>query len=104
MNELSMQDKRVRTIATQIDSCFANRSHGQGIVVKKNEFVEGITDRIIANKKIKKGAWNVLKSRERDLALITAHAKLGIYVKGVRKGLSSSMKGMARRTIQCPSI
>jgi len=36
------------------------------------------------------------KGRERDLALITAHAKLGIYVRGVRKGLSSPTKGMAR--------
>ena len=98
MNELSMQDKGVRTTATQIDSCFANRSHGQGIVVKKNEFVEGITDRIIASKKIKKGVWNFFKSRESDLALITAYAKLGIYVREVRKGLSSPIKGMAKRT------
>jgi hypothetical protein len=31
--------------------------------------------------------------------LIATHAKLGIDVRRVRKGLSSPMKGMARRTL-----
>jgi hypothetical protein len=43
MNELPTQDKGVRTSTTSIDRrsrCFANRSHGQRIVVKKDKLVK----------------------------------------------------------------
>ena len=40
-----------------------------------------------------------LKWGEGDLALITAHAKLGVDDGGAGKGLSLPMKGMAKRTL-----
>ena len=43
VNELAAQDIRIRTTTTLIDSmicCFANRSHGQRIVVVENELME----------------------------------------------------------------
>jgi len=102
MNELSTQDKGVRATTTPIDrrvSCFANRSHGQGIVVVEDALVKGRTDRIIASVEVEKITWDGLKFRKRDLALIAAHAKPRIDDRGVGKGFSSPMKGMARRTL-----
>jgi len=98
MNELSPQDKGVRATSTQIDGCFTDRSHGQRIVVEENVIVKGITDRIIASEEIEEVVWNAMKGRKRDFALITTHAKLQIVESGVRKGFSSPMKGMAKRT------
>jgi hypothetical protein len=99
MDELSTQDKRVRTTTTLIDSCFANRSHGQGVVVKENEPVKIRTKRIIASEELVKLLWNFLKIRKRDFALIATHAKLGINDRGDRKGFCPPMKGMARGTL-----
>ena len=102
MNELSTQDKGVRATTTLIDrrvSCFANRSYGQGIIVIKDVLVKGRTDSIIASVKVEKITWDGLKFRKRDLALIAAHAKPRIDDRGVGKGFSSPMKGMARRTL-----
>jgi len=96
MDELSTQDKGVRTTSTLVDSCFANRSHGQGIVVKENILMKFRAKRIIASEELVKLMWNFLKIRERDFALIATHAKLGINVRGMRKGFSPPMKGMAR--------
>jgi hypothetical protein len=99
MNELSMQDKGVRTTTTLVDSYFANRSHSQGIVVEENELMKVRTKRIIASEELVKLMWNFLKFRKRDFALIATHAKLGINVRGDRKGFSSPMKGMAKGTL-----
>jgi hypothetical protein len=100
MNELSMQDKGVWATTILIDkriSCFANRSHGQRIVVKKNALVKNITTWILASEKTIKILWNFLNLEKLNLALIATHAKLGINIKGDRKSFSSLMKGMARR-------
>ena len=102
MNELSTQDKGVRATTTLIDrrvSSFANRSHGQGIVVIEDALVKGRTDSIIASVKVEKITWNGLKFRKRDLALIAAHAKPRIDDRRVGKGFSSPMKSMAKRTL-----
>jgi hypothetical protein len=85
MDELSMQDIRIRAATTLIDRiicCFANRSHGQGIVVKEDKAMKGRANRIVASEEVVELMWNLLKWRERDLALIAAHAKLGIDVRG----------------------
>jgi hypothetical protein len=100
MNELSIQDKGVGATTILIDrriSCFANRSHGQRIVVKKNTLVKIRTTWILASEKMIKTLWNLLKLGKLNLALIATHAKLGIIVRGLRKGFSSPTKGMARR-------
>jgi hypothetical protein len=99
MKELSPQDKGVRTTSTWIDSCLANRSHGQGIVVIENEPMKGRTVIISAIKEVIEVMWNVLKGRKRDFALVTTHAKLGINDRGVGKFLIYPMKGMAERTL-----
>jgi len=64
MDELSTQDIGVWATTTLIDrrvSCFANRSHGQGIVVKKDALVKGTTNWISAYKQIVEIMWDVLK-------------------------------------------
>ena len=86
MDKLSTQDIGVGAMTTLVDrrvSGLANRSHSQEIVVVEDVFVEGRTDRIIGSKEVKQLLWNVLKFRKRDFALIAAHAKLGIVVRGV---------------------
>jgi hypothetical protein len=101
MNELATQDIGVRATTTPIDcgiGCFANRSHGQRVVVKKNVLVKARSQRIVASEKTIKGMWNVLKGRERYFALIAAHAKARIDVRGVREGLSFPVKGMTKGT------
>ena len=101
IDELSTQDIRVRTTTTLIDcriGCFANRSHGQRIVVKKDVLMKARSQRIVASKKTIKSMWNVLKIRERNFALITTHAKLGIDVRGVGKSFSFPIKSMAKGT------
>ena len=106
MNELSTQDKRVGATTILIDrmiSCFANRSHGQGIVVKKDALVKIRTTWILASEKTIKILWNLLKLGKLNLALIATHAKLGIIVRGLRKGFSSPTKGMARRAFNIHS-
>jgi hypothetical protein len=52
MNELFMQNEGVRTMTTLVDSCFANRSHGQGIVIEENELMKVRTKRIIASEEL----------------------------------------------------
>jgi hypothetical protein len=99
MKELSPQDKGVRTTSTWVDSCLANRSHGQGIVVIENEPMKGRTVIISAIKEVIEVMWNVLKGRKRDFALVTTHAKLRINDRGVGKFLIYPMKGMAERTL-----
>jgi len=42
---------------------------------------------------------DILLAFLRDLALIAAYAKPGINDRGVERGFSSSIKGMARRTL-----
>jgi hypothetical protein len=99
VNELSTQDKGVRplTLIHSTLGCFANRSHGQGVVVKEDELVKGTAKRILASEKTIKVNWNCLKRGKVDFALITTHAKLGIVDSGVGKGFSTPVKGMARR-------
>jgi hypothetical protein len=101
MNELSTQDKRIRATTTLVNSricCFANRSHGQSIVVIKDILVKGRTKWTVASKKISKINWYVLKLRKRDFTLIATHAKLEIVDSGVTKSFSSPIKSMAKRT------
>jgi hypothetical protein len=101
MNELSMQDKGIRATIILVNSricCFANRSHGQSIVVIKDISVKGRTMFTGASKKIPKFIWYVLKLRKRDFALIATHAKLEIVDSGVTESFSSPMKGIAKRT------
>ena len=55
MNELSMQNIRIRSTTALIDSrisCFASRSHGKGIVVKEDPIMKLITDLVMGSKKI----------------------------------------------------
>ncbi len=102
MNELPPQAVGIRPSTTLVDiglRPLANRSKSQRVVVKKDAVVKSMTGRIIASEKIKKLMWNFLKSGKGDLALIATHAKLGIDIRRVRKGLSCPMKGMARRTL-----
>ena len=102
MDEFTTQDIGVRATTTPIDrmvSLLANRSHGQGIVVEKDELMKGKAKRTGASEKAEKFWWHLLKGRKRDLALIAAHAKLGIDVGGGREGLNPPMKGMARRAL-----
>ena len=51
-----------------------------------------------------KKVYKILRGRfkwgEGDLALITAHAKLGVNNKGAGKGLSLPMNGMAKRALK----
>src|ERR1700733_11591068 len=61
MNELPTQDIGVRTTTTCRISCFANRSHGQGIVVEKDTLAKGRTNWIVASEKVKKVIWDLLK-------------------------------------------
>jgi len=99
MDELSTQDIRVRATTT-IDrriECLANRSHSKGVVIKKDMLAKGRTNIISASEEVKKVMRNRLKIGKNDFALITAHAKLGIDVGGVRKSFSSPMEGMAER-------
>ena len=56
------------------------------------------SQRIVAVKKMIKSMWNVLKGRERNFALITAHAKARIDVRGVGEGLSFPVKSMTKGT------
>ena len=51
------------------------------------------------SKKVHKFLRGRLKWGEGDLALITAHAKLGVDNGGAGKRLSLPMKGMAKRTL-----
>jgi hypothetical protein len=100
MDELSTQDIGVRATTTLIDrrdSCFANRSHSQGIVVKKDALVKGRTNWIIADEEIVEIMWDVMKRRKRDSALIATHAKLESGVRRGREGFSFPMKSMARK-------
>ena len=53
----------------------------------------------MANEKVEKFMWDILKLREFNLALITAHAKLGIGSRGGNKAFSTPMKSMAIRTL-----
>jgi len=102
MNELPPQAVGIRPSTTLVDiglRTLANRSKSQRVVVKEDVAVKSMTGRIIASEKIKKLIWNFLKSGKGDLALIATHAKLGIDIRRVRKGLSCPMKGMARRTL-----
>src|SRR5713101_7749823 len=101
MDEFSTQDIRVRATTT-IDrriECLANRSHSKGVVIKKDMLAKGRTNIISASEEVKKVMRNRLKIGKNDFALITAHAKLGIDVGGVRKSFSSPMEGMAEREI-----
>ena len=98
---LATQDIRVRATTTLVDrmiGCFANRSHGQRVVVKKNVLMKARSQRIVMSKKTIKGMWNVLKGRERYFALIATHAKNKMIDSRARKGFSFPMKGMAKRT------
>jgi hypothetical protein len=102
MDEFAMQNIRVRSMTTLIDgriSSLASGSHGQRIVVEEDAKMEGLTDMIIGSEKIIEGLGNVIKSRKRDFALITAHAKKRIVDCRGSKGFGSPMKGMARRTL-----
>ena len=53
----------------------------------------------MANEKAQKFRWGILKLRKFNLALITAHAKLVSDRRGGSKAFSTSMKGMAKRTL-----
>ena len=91
MNELATQNIGVRATTTLIDcriGCFANKSHGQRVVVKKDVLIKVRCQRIVVSKKMIKSMWNVPKGRESDLALIITHAKLGIDVREVEKSFS----------------
>ncbi len=102
INKLPSQAIGIRPSSTLVDiglRMLANRSESQRVVVKEDVVVESMTGRIIASKKVKKLMWNLLKGRKGDLALITTHPKLGINIRGLRKGLSFPMKGMARMTL-----
>src|SRR6266436_2177656 len=99
MNELSAQDKGVRTTTILIDSmisCLANRSHSQGIIVKEDALVK-FCIRMVTRQKTIEILWNCFKRGKIDFALITTHAKHGIIVSGARKAFSFPMKGMAGR-------
>ena len=99
MNELSTQDIGVRTTATCRIRFLANRSHCQGIVVKKNALAKGRSNWIVASEKVEKVTWNLLKRRKNDLALIATHAKLVVVDGGVRKSFCFPMKGVTGRTL-----
>jgi hypothetical protein len=99
MNELSTQDIGVRTTTTCRIGFFANRSHCQGIVVKKDALAKGSTNWIVASEKVEKVVWNLLKRRKNDLALIATHAKLEVVDGGVRKSFCFPMKGVTERTL-----
>jgi hypothetical protein len=102
MNKLSTQDIGVRATTILIDrrvSGLANRSHGQGIVVKKDALMKVRAMWILASEEIVKFIWNLLKRRKINLALITAHAKKRIDKRRVGKSFSSPMKGMAKRAL-----
>ena len=79
-------------------SCFANRSHGQCIVVEKDALMKGRTNWIAASEEMVEIMWDVAKRRERDLALIATHAKLDISIRRGGEFFIFPMKGMARRT------
>ena len=101
MNELSTQDIRVRTTAILIDSrisYFANRSHGQSVVVKKDTLMKGRGSWVLVRKEAEKIICDIMKRRKIDFALIATHAKQRIDVGGARKRFSMPMKCMAERT------
>src|SRR6266852_9915981 len=81
------------TIDRRID-CLANRSHGQGVVVKKDLTAKSKTNSISVSEKVEKVIWNLLKLGNNDFALITTHAKLDISNGRARKGFSFPMKDM----------
>ncbi len=99
MNELSTQDVGIRatTIIDGMIGFLANRSHGKGVVVKKDALAKGSTNWIVASEKVEKVMWNLLKLGKNDFALITTHAKERIVDGGVSKSFSFPMKGMAER-------
>ena len=101
MNELATQDIGVRATTIPINcriSRFANRGHGQRVVVKKDALVKVRGKRVVTTEKTIKGLWKVMKSGKFDFALITAHAKARIDDRGVREGLSFPVKSMTKGT------
>jgi len=65
MDEFATQNIGVRATTTLIDcriGCFANRSHGQRVVVKKDVLVKVRGKRMITTEKTIKSWWEVMKT------------------------------------------
>ena len=101
VNEFSMELEGVRrmTIIDRVVHISANRGHGQSTIVVANVISKCAVRSSWCGEVLIENIGDMLKRWEGDVTLITAHAKLGINVGGVRKSFNSPVQSMAKGTL-----
>src|SRR6266850_3644006 len=101
MNKLFMKSKGVRatTIIKGVIHISSNRCKGQCLIIVMDVIAKANSFGIPKSEKLIKLLRNGIKIGRLDFALITAHAKLGVYFREVGEMLIQPKKGTTESTL-----